>query len=169
VARTTISLSDDLKAEMDALGESINWSATAAEAFRAEIERANVRSNRIKGKKMTLAIDRLKASKKQFEDLARDRGHAEGVAWAQESADFAELKSLSKVWPLTESCETEDALGAPGVFLRMISEGRLGDRQDINDFWTNLGHEGGDQDQYSHQFWDGFTEGALEVFEQVES
>jgi hypothetical protein len=169
MARTTISIPDDLKAEMDALGNEVNWSATAAEAFRAQIERIKVRRSRNEGKRMSAAIQRLKASKVDYEGEAHERGHEDGVRWAMERAEYAELKRLSEAWPQVDTTETIDALGAPGVFLRMIlDEDDFGGRQSIEDFWTNLGKDSRDQDAYSFQYWDGFGEGALEVFEKVE-
>lgn len=166
MARTTISLPDELKAEMDKVAEQANWSEIAASAFLAEIQRIKIRNQRTEGKKMNAAIERLKKSKADYAKEASDRGHADGVRWAQHKAEYGELKRLSENWEQSETTETEDALGAPGVFGRMISNDEFG-RLSINDFWTNNGSdESGDQ--YSFEYWDGFVEGALEVFDQVE-
>ena len=40
-ARMNISIPDDLKARMDALGESVNWSKIAARAFQDKLDRAH--------------------------------------------------------------------------------------------------------------------------------
>jgi post-segregation antitoxin (ccd killing protein) len=167
MARTTISLPDDLKAEMDALGDSINWSATAAEAFRVAIECAKVRRQRTEGKKMKAAIARLRESRKAYLDEADDRGHADGTEWAIETAEYGELTSLAHWWAQTDSCETNDALGPGGTFLCMISNDDSVRGADIDNFWTELGKDRDDDDQNSAPYWDGFVRGALEVFEQV--
>ena len=169
MARTTISLSDALKAEMDAVGGEVNWSALAADAFLAEINKLKARKAATEGKKMDAAIDRLRKSKKIFIDGARDRGHADGTTWAMEDAEYGELKRLADSWPNVETTETADAHGAPGVFLGMVLEpDERADRMAINDFWVNLGKDSDDQDEYSSDYWDGFVEGALAVFEKVD-
>jgi hypothetical protein len=167
MARTTISIPDELKAEMDALGESINWSATAAEAFRAEVERGKVRRARTEGKQMNAALKRLKMSKAKHEAEAQDRGHKDGSKWAMESANYGELKNLAQHWPAIESTETNNALGPPGVFQRML-KGDGVSRIDVDGFWTNLWKARDDSDEYSSEYWDGFVEGALEVFEKID-
>jgi hypothetical protein len=165
MARTTISLPDDLKREMDKLGGDANWSALAADTFLAEINRIKARKAALKGKPMEAAIDRLRQSKKAYLGAASERGKADGTAWAMDSAEYGQLKWIADAWPRIETCETADALGAPGVFLRMISE--EGDRQSINAFWSDLGKVPFDEDAYSAPYWDGFVEGALDVFERV--
>jgi len=168
MARTTISLPDDLKREMDKLGGDANWSALAAETFLAEINRIKTRKAALEGKPMKAAIERLRKSKEDFTKLAHGRGQADGTEWAMESAEYGELKRLADGWQGVESTETNDAYGAPGVFQRMISEDRKADRSDVSAFWTDLGKEDDDPDAYSAEYWDGFIEGALEVFEKID-
>jgi hypothetical protein len=169
MARTTISLPDELKREMDKIGGDANWSALAADTFLAEINRIKARKAALKGKPMEAAINRLRQSKVEFLGAAQERGKADGTRWAMETADYGELKRLADNWPQCETTETTDALGAPGVFLNLISEDdERCDRMDIDDFWVNLGKESRDEDAYSAQYWDGFVEGALEVFEKVD-
>lgn len=166
MARTTISLPDGLKAEMDKAADDANWSAIAADAFRSELNRIKARNAALKGKPMQAAIERLKASKQEYEQEAKERGHDAGVEWARDEADYGELKTLALNWEGVSSCETNDALGAPGVFLRLI--GRDCDRSEINDFWDGLGLED-DSDKYSAEWWDGFVAGALKIFEEVDA
>ena len=170
MARTTISIPDELKAEMDALGESINWSATAAEAFRAEIERSKVRRARTEGKQMSAALKRLATSKAEYEAEARDRGHADGTKWAMGKAEYGQLKNLAQHWPNTETTAPtgiNDAFGPAGVFQWMI-QGDSASRTDIEAFWVDLWKEPTDPDRGSAEYWDGFVEGALEVFEKLD-
>jgi hypothetical protein len=115
---------------------------------------------------MQATIERLRASKEAYEQEANTRGHDAGVRWARDDAEYGELKSLALNWQQTDSCETNDALGAPGVFLRLI--GRDCDRGEIDRFWDDMGFEADDSDKYSSDWWDGFVTGALEVFDEVE-
>src|SRR5947207_11274298 len=124
MARTTISLPDDLKAEMDKAAADANWSAIAADAFRSELNQIKARNAARKGKPMQAAIERLKASKQKYEEEATGRGHGAGIKWARDEADYGELKSLALNWQQTDSCETNNALGAPGVFLWLIGRDR---------------------------------------------
>jgi hypothetical protein len=167
-ARTTISLPDQLKVDMDAIGESVNWSGVAANAFSMEVDRVKVRRQKLEGKRMKAAIERLKASRALYEAQAHDRGHADGMNWAMDTADYGELKRLSDLWIPDMSTETEEAHGAPGSFQRLISEDQFFNRETINDFWANLGKDRSDSDAYSFQYWDGFVAGALEVFESAD-
>lgn len=168
MARTTISLPDELKAQMDKSSALINWSEVAANAFRAELERISIRKQRTEGKKMSAAIERLKKSKLAYAAEGYDRGHAAGVLWAQDTAEYGELKRLSNEWESAETTETDDAYGSPGVFLRMISGEDQLTRTEVDDLLANVGLDKRDDDAYSPDYWDGFVEGALEVFDKVE-
>lgn len=167
MARTTISIPDEIKQQMDEVGDEANWSAIATSAFLAEINKLKARKAALKGKPMNAAIERLRKSKESFLEEAKERGRSEGTSWAMHQAEYAELQRLATDWEQMESTETGDAFGAPGVFLRIIAADGHVDRQDIDDFWTNLDAEV-PEDQYSSDFWDGFIEGALEVFDQLD-
>ena len=115
-------------------------------------------------------------------------GAAAGAQWARVASED-ELARLAEHWPVTESTETDDAYGAPGVFLRMVMpEDEPVWRSDIDEFWTNhcedwegnLGPEDladlEDEDEgevnagespvkYRAEFWDAFIPAALEVYE----
>lgn len=151
---------------MDKLGGDVNWSALAAEAFSAEIQRIKARKAALKGKPMNAAIERLRKSKQAFAEQAIERGRGDGTQWAMQTAEYGELKALAEAWPEFETTDTTDAHGAPGAFLAMIGQDM--DRAAINDFWTNLGKEHRDDDAYSTEYWDGFAEGALEVFGKMD-
>lgn len=170
MARTTISIPDDLKNEMDKAGDDTNWSGIAAEAFRNELNRIKARSA-TKGKAMNAAaMQRLKASKATYLGQAADRGYEDGIEWASKAAEYEELSNLHSAWQTVETCETNDAYGAPGAFLTLIRRGddaRV-DRSDINEFWENLAKGSDDTDQYSAPYWDGFAKGSIEVFEKFE-
>ena len=166
MARTTISVPDDLKSEMDKAGREANWSAIAADAFRAELQRITARKLALKGDKMKAAIERLRSSKEIYAAAAAERGKSAGTAWARDTAEYGELKALAENWERSGSCVATDALGAPGVFLKLI--GADADRRAVDDLWINLGMEPRDSDKYAAGWWNGFVEGALEVWGEVE-
>jgi hypothetical protein len=151
---------------MDKLGGDVNWSALAADAFTAELQRIKARKAALKGKPMDATIDRLRQSKKTYLAAAVERGNADGVTWAMESAEYGELKAIADKWPDVQTCDTDDAFGPPAVFLSMFAVDPV-DHESNNDFWDALGKERSDDDQYSAPYWEGFVAGALEVWEEI--
>jgi len=113
------------------------------------------------------AIERLRQSKKTFLGAAKERGRMDGTGWAMDTAEYGQLKGLHDEWPRIETCKTNDSLGAPGVFLGMSAEDCV-DRDAVFRFWENVGKVPFDEDLYSPEYWNGFVEGALEVFEKVD-
>ena len=82
-----------------------------------------------------------------------------------DAAEYQEMKSLLKNWPEIASCATDDPCGAPRVFVAAI--GMDGDDYDVDDFCSAVGIEDNDPDKYSTEWWDGFAEGALEAFNEI--
>jgi predicted transcriptional regulator len=167
MARTTISIPDDLKAEMDTLGEQVNWSATAADAFRAEIQRVKIQKAKTEGKKMNAAIERLKQSKEQYVKDAGDRGRSDGTVWAMNKAEYGQLKGLAAAWPEIETTDTDDPMGPACVLVSIINPDDYNSTA-VNAFWNDLGKERNDVDWNSSDYWDGFIEAAVEFFESAE-
>ena len=90
--RMNISLPSELKQEMDAVTESVNWSAIAADAFRRKL--LALTSQR-EGKNMTEAITRLKAAM-EFESITEhELGGEDGKNWAMWTAKPKQLRLLS--------------------------------------------------------------------------
>ena len=67
--RTTISISDDLKARMKPFGDEVNWSGIAADAFRSEIERREWFENNKEKDKME-GLEKLNEAVKQVIEVA---------------------------------------------------------------------------------------------------
>ena len=88
--RVTVYVPDDLKALMDEVGEAINWSGIAQQAFQRAILSNNVRRNG----SMTNVIDRLRVSKTESENDEHEQALAAGRAWASETASYQELRAL---------------------------------------------------------------------------
>src|SRR5262249_19619950 len=92
MARISIYVPDDLKSQMDGI-ERINWSEIARPAF----EQAVATFEHQKGQTMDTAIERLRASKEAQSQNDFFAGQQDGRVWAQDTADYAELRRLSRI------------------------------------------------------------------------
>lgn len=83
--RTTISVPRELKRRMDAVKETVNWSAIACRAFEEKLAEIATK----KEEKTTFdIIQRLRATKP---DLIYQQGQADGRRWASEQAEYEDL------------------------------------------------------------------------------
>lgn len=112
------------------------------------------------------AIERLRSSKAEFMDDAKERGRGVGAAWATDTAEYEELKRLADA--RIEGLETNNRMG-PGFIVAAIDPDRCTSRSDVVAFWESLGFDRRDPDLDWAEFWEGFAEGAVEVFEPVEA
>ena len=89
--RTTISVPADLKARMDEVKESVNWSAHACRAFEAKLaELAARKANKV----MIDVVERLRASMRKQNEQSFNEGYKLGQTWAKEIAEVQELQRL---------------------------------------------------------------------------
>lgn len=166
MARMNISVPDDLKARMDAAAEAVNWSGVASRAF--ELELGEI-AKRQKEKDMSAVIQRLRASKLEQEDVAYKDGYRDGKVFAENEADYSDLKKLYELtdqsdWP--DICESaEDAAYSPAeaVHMWMVGEDTF-DRSESAAFWERFC--GGEYPE--GEYLRGFVEGAADVLAQVE-
>jgi hypothetical protein len=155
MAKITIYVPDDLKAKMDAAEDlNPNWSAVAQVAFSLECERiANRR--RSKGK-MNEVVERLRASKENYENAEKVAGHAAGREWAAKRAEYAELEQIAAI-----------ELGYEQEWGYEIAKVLTGDDDpSINacqEAWKFIC----DSERPTEDFAEAFAEGATEVFEEV--
>ena len=148
MARMNLSISDRLKEDMDALEGSFNWSSLAAEVFAREVRK----SRKVKEMNTEHVVDRLRASYEETKSFDGEDGHANGVEWASESAEYNEL-----VW-----FEQDGAAQA-------LHEGRVAgpiedNYGDASSFWECAI---GGEEIPSLATVEGFVEGALEVWRKV--
>lgn len=94
MARVSIYVPDEMRADMDALGDRVNWSAVAQEAFAARLGRAKQMESR-----MVDVIERLRESKLKDERYARERGRLVGRKYAERVATYRELEALAAFRP----------------------------------------------------------------------
>jgi hypothetical protein len=93
MAKLNLYVPDDLKAQMDEVGDSVNWSEVARPAFQAAV--ANLRHR--KDRNMSTAIERLRASKAQSVQNDQMLGTKHGREWAENRASYDELVRVSKI------------------------------------------------------------------------
>ena len=167
MAKRSIYFPEDLETRMSKFPDA-NWSAVCQEAVEAHIRKLNLRTKTMTSA-MERASERLKVSKFEYVEKAHERGRSAGAYWAADRAEYGELKRLADSADQLTDLDTIDALGAPGIVIRVIeSEAEFAGRQSIADFWVNLGFDKNDDDLYSAAWWEGFVEGAVELFDNVD-
>lgn len=152
MAQMNVYLPDELRAEMDAVGNS--WSQVARRAFEAEVARRKIR----KGLgDMSDVVERLRKSKERHERWNEDEGKSAGAEWAKTRAEYSQLLALESA----DERSWADECGDLCVQLFRV----VGD-PDYEDFRDWAGGLFG-AEQPNNAFIRGFVEGALEVFDEV--
>lgn len=159
----TISIPRDLKRSMEKCPTEVNWSAVAARAVEQKVA-ADIATKREKN--MEDVIQRLRASKSQGESDSFDLGKVCGESWARDSAEFDELKRVSKL-VLVDGLDnwfwtTEERDFAS--LIEQVSPGTEAD-DDMLNVWVGEDNKAHCHDQ---QFIRGFCAGALVVWDAVE-
>lgn len=145
MARINLSVSDELKVQMDAL-EHINWSKVAADAFARIVQQ----SRSIDVNNMNDVIERLRAAQaEEAEEYAQF-----GTDWAKSDATPRELRQLAKAdWG-------EDMIAA----LDAIADAHV--QHTSEPFW----HDDDDPDfEPSDAAKEEFARGALSVWDEVKA
>lgn len=173
VFRTTISISAELKARMDAVTEQVNWSAVAARAFEARLREIEARSKRSMSRNEV--IRRMKAVKEVAGSEEREEGKAAGRIWAEGIATPKQLQRLQALAEDPRGIEGTIVLfynstrrnPAWGLYQCLQGQHRDFDRAEVEEFWESaLGIE--DKDRIEDEdFACGFVEGALEIWQDV--
>ena len=146
MARMSISMPDQLKVEMDAIG-SVNWSALAVEAFQRVVRK----SRKVDAMNTEQVVERLRASYEETKSADQEEGHTTGVSWASETAEAAELMWLD-----------QDG-SADALHVWRVSDSPFED-YDNSEFWEIAG---GLESRPPLAYIEGFVEGAVEVWEKV--
>jgi hypothetical protein len=170
--RANVSLPRELKRQMDAVTEPVNWSAVAAGAFRAKLLELESRKE---GKTMDDVVARLRAADEMDRSEDYQEGRQAGEEWAR---DYARPRHLRRLRELAD--EPEFGLRNLDVFANGGNNGIAWDlyrylhpRQDVDRvavkvFWEEvLGDDGADRME-DVTFARGFCEGALDVWGKVE-
>jgi hypothetical protein len=174
ITRTTISVPKDLKEQMEAENDRVNWSAVAVQAFRQKLlEIEYRRKNRMSKKDV---VNRLKAAQEaDTEDY--DDGKAAGREFAEKQATLKELNGIAKyielldrdprtTWWDIDAPGWNAPLGAVGGFANAARR-KIETWQDAEEFWQGIL---GDDFERIHDadFFHGFGDGAMEVLDEVQ-
>jgi hypothetical protein len=173
--RTNVSLPRALKARMDAVKSPVNWSAVAAQAFEAKLLELES-TKEVKG--MDDVIARLKAAAELEGNEEYQDGFKAGQEWAKKVARPKELKRIAKHiaeytidlvagwWWDVDSPAWSAPFGAVDYFVFAAWPQRYDDRDAPKEFWEQaLGDDAHRIDDAD--FFRGFGEGAVEIWEQV--
>jgi hypothetical protein len=97
-------------------------------------------------------------------EQAGERGRRAGATWAEESAEYLDLKRLASI-AMHRGFDGEQA--GYRVVCTILGERHLS-RTEIAAFRETFGLEHDDADAQSREYWCGFVQSALEAFEEVE-
>jgi len=177
VVRTTISIPQDIKDQMDAVEEPVNWSAVATGAFEEKLGQIAAQK---KEKSMEDVIQRLRASKRETETYYTSEGLKAGKEWAINDATWSNLRDIGEkflktswdVW-LAASKEPKNpytvAHRLAGV---MYDEEKywelVATHQSFEEFiWEAMVGPDNKKWREDTDFLRGFVEGAIEVYKEV--
>ena len=169
MARTTISISDDLKKRMDRIKEPVNWSAVAADAFEYKL-REIVRNQ--EGKTMDVVIERLRASRARSGMDYFALGQARGIEWAKQTAEFGELRRLER-FDFVDMLEHHSAKpdGASSwsekIAFDILPGPNAHTPAEALEFWKSSAGVLDKEHLKSVKFLHGFVTGAVSIYEQV--
>jgi hypothetical protein len=160
IHRTTISIPQELKDEMDAVKDQVNWSAVAARAFRSELARIATTRRRTMTKEDV--VKRLKAEQEKEGAESKARGKRAGRMWAERHAGPGELRRLMKLFNASET--------SFGSMEELHTALHPGDPDDLDTFKEEaVGFQEWDEVNDDLDFVEGFVDGATDVWDEVEN
>jgi hypothetical protein len=107
---------------------------------------------------------RPEESSLRYFEQAGERGRRAGAAWAEESAEYLDLKRLAAI-AVRRGLDDEQA--GYWVVSTILGERHLS-RREVAAFCETFGLQHDDADAQNREYWRGFVQSALEVFEEVE-
>jgi hypothetical protein len=161
MARITLYIPDDLKTRMDAAENEINWSEVTRPILTATVTAFEHK----KGRNMTTAIERLRASKQKAEHDAVLWGKNEGREWAADKAEYRWLQRLSNRRKTNPSEKPRDALR---YAVDLVDETIIVNPEEIDELYRNACYPlsrgaSGTSDEY----FSAFIEGAVGFFDEI--
>jgi hypothetical protein len=163
VYRTTITIPQKLKDQMDALEAQVNWSAVAAEAFQRKV--AEVRSGKERLTVKSQVIERLRKAG-QADPQGFEAGRAAGRKWAEEKALPRHLRALENALDFYVPDQDEESpWGAPDNLARAFEV--ISSVGESRTFWREAIGPKGFELMLVEDFARGFIAGAREVWDEV--
>src|SRR5262249_24908827 len=133
----------------DAAGTEINWSEVARPSLAAAVADFEHR----KGKNVSTAIERLRASKRRSDQQEKPVGYKDGRSWAENKAEYSELVRLQR------RREDQPDESPQEAFTQSVDTRSA---RDVNT-WPSSQYGTWPSSQYGR----GFIEGALKFFSEV--
>lgn len=99
----------------------------------------------------------------RYLEQAGERGRQAGAAWAEESAEYLDLKRLAEI-AANRGFDGDQA--GYRVVSTILGERHL-TRTEIAEFRETFGLEHDDADTDNREYWRGFVQSALEAFEEL--
>jgi hypothetical protein len=100
----------------------------------------------------------------RYVDQAGDRGRRAGAIWAEQSAEYLDLKRLAAI---AEQQGFDGEQAGYGIVNTILGERHLSTRE-VAALLETFGLEHDDADAQNREYWRGFLQSALEAFEEVE-
>ena len=138
--------------DLEKYRDQMNFSAIFWSAFDQEKRRLDCLP---KDNEVNAIVERLRQSKKEFEDSQRAEGQEEGAEWAAKTADYEELVKLRE---FSEEQRRRDI---------DLDQDDVGALFPDYEFWETALGEG--HEPMTRAFVAGFVDSALEVFEAAEA
>ena len=161
--RKTVYVGESLGERMAAIGDTVNWSRVAAEAFEKKL--AEIAMER-KGRTMEDVVQRLRASKLESESQEERRARAAGQEWAKHHAEWPELERVAEMvsdggwgWGIPNHSWSELSLSNINPDL---------DEEDAREKYPRFWKENAGTENPSDEFVFAFFEGAAEIYDQVQ-
>jgi len=177
MARTTISIPDDLKRRMDAVQERINWSAVAAGAFEGKLREV---THQRRDLVLADVVERLRTTRDGEEQSEHAKGYTAGRDWAVSRADYGQLTRLKRLydwWEYEPEYDLDWFLDNVGNDTRWTAAQYVAfeilgidnaDRkpEQAEAFWL-LALDGAVVLEVAGDYLEGFIKGAVELFAEV--
>lgn len=141
MATINVYVPDALRQRMDNAGEK-NWSAIAQRAFESHLERMAVGAKA--SGKLSMVVERLRASKTKYAEKEKNTGYDYGYSWAKERAEFHDLQAV---------------VGAADYHSAASVVRKTKDFSQRDEF--------GDTSLPSEEMWEGFVDGATALYTDV--
>lgn len=163
--RTTITVPCELKQQMKQVGDYVNWSSVACEAFEEKLSNL---THQEEIHEIDQVVDRLrKLNAERESNPAVVKGVEAGKRWAMNLATPAQLDALDSFRHEVSESEWRDLFqdrrGLRELAFRLMGTRAEPKRGAVRNFWDQVLTERPD----GTEFFAGFAEGALEVWSAV--
>jgi hypothetical protein len=168
MAKRSIYFPDELETQM-AIHEE-NWSSVCQDAVASRLKFLELKSD-LTSSAVARARARLATDKAGYVADASERGRRAGLAWAADKATFDQLRNLSEA-DGQYSIDDDHQAAKMVCWAAMDQTDVLDDEpgpepteDEVGSFCLDVGVNF--RDATSSEFWEGFVEAAIEVYEQV--